>query len=85
MSGFLADVDANVVAQIDQRYASICAGQASILAKTPKPGDGPEDTFARLLNSMPPDMDEVDAKFWLCAALTQLAHSKKDNSEERAE
>lgn len=84
MSGFLADADANVVAQIDQRYASICAGQSRILARTPKPGDSAEDTFARLLNAMPAEMNEVEAKIWLCAALAQLAHLRKDNSEERA-
>lgn len=84
MGAFLNDVDANAVAQIDQRYASICAGQAILLARTPKTGDSPEDTFARLMNSVPPDMDKAHAKAWLCAALTQLAHSKKDNSEERA-
>ena len=84
MSGFLAGADVGVVAKLDQRFKAICDAQANVLARMPKPGDAPEDTFARLLTSIPDAMTGDEAKGWMCAAMTQLAHSKKDNSEERA-
>lgn len=88
MSGFFSRTDPRLVSKIDQAYTDVSRAIESIIDRTApksKAANIPsEEIFARMAAALPEEMDPMELRIWLSAALTHLILARNNNSEERA-